>query len=335
MTIEASAPGKAVLSGEYAVLMGAPAIAMAVDRRARVRIEPAGDSVHRVTAPGVHAGAAVFRAADDGSLQWLDGAAAAEHYALLEQVWRVVRPPAEPGLALTLDTRPFFRQPGGRKLGFGSSAALATALAAALLPREAAADELYRTAAVAHRNFQDGRGSGVDVATAVHGGAIAWRMEEALAERLEWPAGLAYEVLWSGRPVSTADRLARFAATNRGASAGALVESAEAVFDAWHERSAAAVLASLRSYTAALQHFSEEHGLGVFEGGHEALLAEAKGREVVYKPCGAGGGDVGVAFAEDRAALAGFAAAAQRRGFELLAAACDPGGVQRQGVLAP
>ena len=333
MTIVASAPGKAVLSGEYAVLLGAPAIAIAVDRRAQVRIERTGNGAHRVTAPGLYPDAATFRASDDGSLQWLDGAAAADRYALLEQVWRATAPPAGPGLAFTLDTQPFFREPGGRKLGFGSSAALATALAAALLPRDAGSDDRYRTAAVAHRNFQDGRGSGVDVATAVHGGALAWRMQTAAAERLEWPAGLAFELLWSGQPASTAERLARLAGAPSGASAGALVEAAEAVLDAWHERSAAAVLESLRSYTAALRRFSDEHGLGVFEGGHEALLEEAQDLGIVYKPCGAGGGDVGIALTEDRAALAGFAAAARRRGFEPLAVAGDPRGVRREGEL--
>ena len=39
MRIRASAPGKIVLSGEYAVLDGAPAICAAVDRRAAVTIE--------------------------------------------------------------------------------------------------------------------------------------------------------------------------------------------------------------------------------------------------------------------------------------------------------
>ena len=333
MTLVTSAPGKAVLCGEYAVLMGAPAIAMAVDRRAQVRIERNGNGVHRVTAPGLYADAAAFRSGDDGSLEWQDGPAAADRYALLEQVWRAAMPPAGPGLAFTLDTQPFFREPGGLKLGFGSSAALATALAAALLPREAGIDDLYRTAAVAHRNFQDGRGSGVDVAAAVHGGALAWRMKAAEAERLEWPAGLAFEVLWSGRPASTAERLAHFAGTRHGASAGALAEAAEAVLDAWHERSAAAVLNRLRRYTAALRRFSDEHGLGVFEGGHEALLAEAQDRGLVYKPCGAGGGDVGIALTEDRAALASFAAAARDRGFEPLPVAADPRGVQREGGL--
>ena len=37
--VTASAPGKVVLSGEYAVLSGAPAICMAVNRRATVTIE--------------------------------------------------------------------------------------------------------------------------------------------------------------------------------------------------------------------------------------------------------------------------------------------------------
>ena len=335
MTIVASAPGKAVLCGEYAVLMGAPAIAMAVDRRAQVRIEHTGNDVHRVTAPGLYADAATFQARDDGALEWLDGADAAERYALLEQVWRAAPPPVAPGLAVTLDTQPFFREPGGRKLGFGSSAALAASLAAALLPREAGIDDLYRAAAVAHRNFQDGRGSGVDVAAAVHGGALAWRMETAEAERLEWPAGLAFEILWSGQPVSTAERLARIANNRRGASAGAFVEAAEAVLDAWHERSAAAVLERLRRYTAELRRYSDEHGLGVFEGGHEALLAEAQDHGIVYKPCGAGGGDVGIALTEDLSALSGFAAAARRRGFEPLPVAGDPRGVQREGELAP
>ncbi len=41
--ITASAPGKLVLSGEYAVLDGAPAICMAVDRRARVTISASGE----------------------------------------------------------------------------------------------------------------------------------------------------------------------------------------------------------------------------------------------------------------------------------------------------
>jgi mevalonate kinase len=40
MTIVASAPGKAVLLGEYIVLDGAPALVMACERRCRAVIGP-------------------------------------------------------------------------------------------------------------------------------------------------------------------------------------------------------------------------------------------------------------------------------------------------------
>ncbi len=334
MTIEASAPGKAVLCGEYAVLDGAPAIAMAVSRRARVRVTETGDAWHRVSAPGLHPLPAVFRSDAAGSLAWRDGRGDARRFALLEQVWRAAAPPWRAGLDLVIDTRPFFREPGGPKLGLGSSAALAAALAAALCDAAASTGDLYRTAAVAHRHFQDGRGSGVDVAAAVHGGVIGYRMEAGQAERLDWPGGLYFELLWSGRPASTAGKLARLAAAPRGASADGLGDAAAAAAACWQAGRAGAILESLRAYTAALRRFSDDHDLGVFDGGHRELAGEAHGYGVVYKPCGAGGGDIGIAFAGERAALAAFAESSRSRGFEPLAAACDARGARREGGLA-
>ncbi len=331
----ASAPGKAVLCGEYAVLAGSPAIALAVDRRARVRITETRQDFHSVTATGMVAGAAAFRIADDRSIEWRDGPADAVRFALLEAVWRAVASDSRCGLELVLDTRPFFDPAGGRKLGLGSSAALAVALVAALAAAGTGLDELYRTAAAAHRRFQHGRGSGVDIAAAVHGGAIAYRMEPPTVEQLDWPAGLCFELLWSGQPASTAERLARLGGVPRGASADMLGEAAAAVLGAWREGAAGAILERLRAYTEALHRFSGDHGLGVFEGGHQALVDEAQGRGLVYKPCGAGGGDVGIVLAESRAAALDFAALARSRGFEPLRAARDPRGVQRDFRPAP
>ena len=179
--------------------------------------------------------------------------------ALLEHVWRVAAPPWREGLDFVLDTRPFFREPGGPKLGLGSSAALAAALAAALSDAAASAGDLYRTAAVAHRHFQDGKGSGVDVAAAVHGGVIGYRMEPPQVERLEWPDGLHFALLWSGRPASTADKLARLGGAQLGKSAAGLRDAAAAVLAAWKEGVAATVLEQLRRYTDTLRRFGAEH----------------------------------------------------------------------------
>ena len=52
MTRTASAPGKIVLAGEYAVLWGAPAVCMAVDRRAMATVDHRADGLCHVTTPG-------------------------------------------------------------------------------------------------------------------------------------------------------------------------------------------------------------------------------------------------------------------------------------------
>ena len=53
----ASAPGKVVLCGEYAVLDGAPAISMAVNRRALVTLIPVSGDGGTVKSIGLVAGA--------------------------------------------------------------------------------------------------------------------------------------------------------------------------------------------------------------------------------------------------------------------------------------
>lgn len=325
--LQASAPGKAVLSGEYAVLEGAPAVAMAVDRRARVRIEHTGEPQHRVSSPG-RAAAALFRAHPDGEIEWLEGAAA--EFTLVRHVWRAVRPEPGAAIALSLDTRDFRHGPGGPKLGFGSSAALAVALASALGGGKLPPAELYRKAARAHREFQGGRGSGVDIATAVHGGVIAYRMDGRV-EPAAWPAGLELAFLWSGRPVDTAAKLAQLAEARIRAdrALAALVDAAGAVHAGW-THGADAVLRSLEAYTRALLRFSADSGLGIFNSGHDALYEEASRRGLVYKPCGAGGGDVGAVFARERAALDEFVRWAAAHGFEPLTAAADGRGVTRE-----
>jgi len=82
--IMASAPGKVVLSGEYAVLDGAPAVCMAVDRRARVFVTDHDEDHHVVTALGYAESAGRFKSSN-GALEWLAGG---EEFKLVEDLWR-------------------------------------------------------------------------------------------------------------------------------------------------------------------------------------------------------------------------------------------------------
>lgn len=341
MHFSASAPGKAVLSGEYAVLQGAPAIAVALDCRARVTIEASTSGRHSVVSPGQEGNRSEFHCPERGAIEWLIDGGSNLDQELLEQVWHQVRALPAQNLALTLDTRHFYDAKSGMKLGFGSSAALAAALTAALLQAGAsrvtagAPRNILDTATAAHRNFQNGRGSGIDVATAVQGGVIGFTLRaEQRVRTLQWPAMLDFWVLWSGRPASTVDRLKKLERfrQNRSAreTAAKLIDASHDVFNAWQRGGREPVLESLRTYTSALEQFGEEHSLGIFDSGHRELTRCAEALKLVYKPCGAGGGDVGILFVPretEAALLADFAAESRRLGFRRLDRSLETAGL--------
>lgn len=323
MRITASAPGKFVLSGEYAVLDGAPAVCVAVDRRARVLIEPHDGDHCVVRAPGFSAESARF-SVDTGGLNWLDRSS---DYGLFDAVWAASQPPVASGaVGISLDTAAFRDPVSGSKIGLGSSAALAAALATAL--QALGGGGAARAAHDGHRRFQGGTGSGADVACSIAGGVIEYRMVDRQTTALAWPAGLHCSVLWSGVAAGTRDRLARFGAQPGSRPRSDLGEASKAVAAAFERRDAAAVLAALADYTRTLRRFDDAHELGIFAAGHAQLADDALGENVVYKPCGAGGGDIGVVLATSRPSLASFEDTAVRAGFARLGLSVDTRGAK-------
>lgn len=283
-TMIASAPGKAVLSGEYAVLDGAPAVCMALDRRVRVTVTPREADWSRISAPGYTSVEGFFRVVG-GTVEWLQGAA---EFALVDAVLRSIAALCERVVSIEIDSDAFRDRASGEKIGIGSSAALTVALLAALRGTE----DVYADAIDAHRRFQNGAGSGVDIATSLHGGLLEYRMEAAEVVALQWPAGLHYRLVWSGTAADTRARLAQLGGSAESKSRTALVKAAIAMAKAW--RSTTRVLEEYPAYIESLRRFSVDHGLGIFDAGHEELCTKAAAAGLVYKPCGAGGGDVGI-----------------------------------------
>src|SRR5437870_66078 len=165
----ARAPGKLFLSGEYVVLMGAPAVIAAIDRYAEVRVtlgEKPGPLVVRSLAEGTSWEAPVAR-------NEMPGGDAGVVLAALHAVAERGGVPAHLGAEVVVDSRPFLV--GERKLGLGrSSATLAAAVAAFLATRgRPTRDGILERALAANALFQVGRGSGADPAPAVHGGGWA------------------------------------------------------------------------------------------------------------------------------------------------------------------
>ena len=323
-SVAASAPGKVVLTGEYAVLDGAPAVCMAVNRRAQVTIETHDQDWHSVIAPGFSDTEGRFRAGRD-KFEWLAGG---DSYALLEQVHREVNRTAGGSLRYVLDTREFVDSEYGAKVGIGSSAALATALATAMCASIAPDIDATKIAKAAHRRFQHDMGSGVDVACSSNGGVIEYRMDGEQPLQLEWPSGLVFALLWSGVVSGTAERLSRLERVDVQPSRADLGHSAEKAATAWRDGSPQRILDACRSYTHVLQKFSVDHDLGIFDAGHAGLVDAANKMGLVYKPCGAGGGDIGIVLATDETLIASFVASTVAARFKRLDLSMDPHGAR-------
>ncbi|MDH3533523.1 MAG: hypothetical protein OEO82_11385 [Gammaproteobacteria bacterium] len=321
--VTASAPGKIVVCGEYAVLDGAPAICMAIDRRARASAWQSDAQYHTVSAPGFAAVCGKFLATA-GHFEWLE---AGDDFALVEHVWMSANLKLSGSLALKLDTRAFADAASGRKMGIGSSAALTVALTAALHEFAGKAADIALVASAAHRRLQGGAGSGIDVRCSQHGGVIEFRMHSDACKPLRWPEDLAFAVLWSGVSASTRTKLAELCARSPRPARAALAVAAERAAASWAGGSTASILKEMRAYTEALRSFSVDHDLGIFDAGH-AELADAATGDVVYKPCGAGGGDVGIVLAHSEDDIASFISAAPIGEFERLDMSVDPQGVQ-------
>ncbi len=304
-TIQASAPGKVILCGEYAVLDGAPAISMAVNRRAEVTATEDGDSRIRMIGPDRNADASLFHCVIDAA-----GFKPFEDY------------------SFTLDTSAFVDGGSNVKLGIGSSAALTVALGKALVTLENSNDDVADIAVKAHRNFQKGTGSGVDIATSIAGGLIEYQMQGNQFTSFRGPAGLVFALFWSGVAASTRERVERLTSSVAKPSRSQLAEVAASTALAWQSGDADAVIRASEQYVHALKSFSVDHGLGIFEAGHDVLVDDALTNGFVYKPCGAGGGDVGIALALDSATLDAFAKRAELVGFRRLDIGIDKIGVQ-------
>lgn len=335
--IHTSAPGKMLLLGEYAVLEGAPALVMAVERRAHVRLRANASDRHRVSAPGI--GDTALRIDGDGAVHWEGDT----RLPLLETVLRCllergVIPDAEPlqrGCDMTLDTSAFYTG-AHTKLGFGSSAGLTVALASALAVwagrgsatanRRIWLEELLHV----HRAFQGGRGSGADIAASLLGGLVDYRLQREGDElhpafrTARLPEALVCRFVWTGQPAVTGDFLQRLEGWRDAhrddyrARMDALGAIANAAADTAHalRPDCAAFLDAAAAYARALDDFGQAVGLPVFSDEHRALAKLAAEAGVVYKPCGAGGGDFGIALCDDHARMDAALEAMRRSGFE-------------------
>lgn len=260
-----SAPGKLVILGDYAVLEGAPAMVAAVNRRAAAELLPAPARESEVVS------------------------------AVLRLAGRLAFDPAQS--SIHVDTTRF-QDPDGRKLGLGSSAAVAVVAAALAGGRRD--ESVLRLALEAHREATGG-GSGVDVAASFHGGLIATRRQPAPVERLSPSVpGLHLFVLFTGESADTATLVrACRASADWGSRCAALARVAAEGIDAWRRQEIDRFLDAVSRHGRGMEDLGRAAGVTVVTEVIDAVMRRAQEVGAAAKPSGAGGGDVVVGFSRD------------------------------------
>lgn len=307
MSRGASAPGKLMIAGEYAVLEGATALVAAVSARvtaswsttARDASTPANDRSrgHR----GIPPEAALARELAEDRVGPIE-------------------------LDLDIDATDLRR--GDRKLGLGSSSAAAVAAAGAVFAHAghdvtapAVRREVLDVAMRGHRTIAP-QGSGADVAAAALGGVVRFRRDgdEVAAAVTPWPDGLHVRVIWTGVPARTSDLVARvreLEGRDRGvfdARMQALGEVAARLVDAFEAARPADVVDAAIAHHAAMAALGAAADAPIVEARLDAVARLARELGGGAKPSGAGGGDVALGFFVEATAADRFARACRAEG---------------------
>jgi len=285
-----SSPGKLVISGEYAVLYGAPALAMAVNRRADCSLLSAA------------IGEWDFKSIPEfwNTVESIEHLLSETNYF---EPARIVRWFAQYGslpkhLKVITNTTPFFTSE--QKLGIGSSAAVLVSFGLALAKLnnlKFCINELFQLYDTVNQT-----GSGIDVATSFHGGVI--RFEERIVSEVSFPDGLCFKVFYVGASVETKPMVNQFRnwfdeqpssvkQDYLGVSENVAVSMREPT----------SFLAQLTDFITVQKDLDERGRLGIWSSKHKDVERRAEDLGVVYKPSGAGGGDVGIGWACDPESL--------------------------------
>ncbi len=323
MPLSVYAPGKLVLIGEYAVLHGAPAVVAAVDRRVMVEIAPRNErsrlNMAHLDLSGLPIdGSGGHDEADHMTTDQLNQVryvrAVVDSFQRMVDFGRTTPPP----MTLTVDARPLFSD-RGIKLGLGSSAALTVAIIAGLYAHARGLrperSVLCKHALAVHRHLQGEVGSGIDVAASVYGGFMVFQHPDGAGDRLPsihkvaWPSELKLKAVWTGKPASTArllGELERFSLKKADYFQTKMVQLRDTALrgtQALKHGNAQGFIDAADNHYRLLVQLTARSGVPIVTADDEQLAAIVRNGGGVYKPSGAGGGDIGLVFTDAQSNL--------------------------------
>lgn len=312
-----SAPGKLMVMGEYAVLEGATALVMAVNRRVRLQFVPRSRPISDGSrAPGDHP-PEITTVSPEIALALRLGSAR-----LPTLDWNFLVDTS----ALQDDRR--------TKLGLGSSAAKAAA-SAAFVMQTTSPERILPLAIDAHRAVAP-NGSGADVTACVLGGLLAVSpntnpSSAPNVRRISFPDPLLWRAYFSGHSANTAkliETLRSFAGENPRAHGEAMREvrmASEKFQSGCAQQSSSLCLEAVTEHFEAMSSLGKQAKVPIIDAALDRFCRELPDCAAA-KPSGAGGGDVSIAFYNDRAAAEALDELAQKNGLQPLSIGLDQEG---------
>jgi len=300
-SVTVRAPGKLMLAGEYSVLgPSGEALVLAVHPCIQAAVEPSEHwSICRL----------------DSGQTWSEGQPIPDALSFAcSAVSSFQR--AENSVAPARVTIQSVDTLDGPKRGYGSSASVTAAVVGALHAArtgEVSKDPVLAVSLRAHREAQDGMGSGTDVAASVLGGLVHWRpallaggqAPEAQGCSMRWPGSVHMVAGYSGQSASTREHL-RVLRDHSHDHRSQLIEelrglgdAANRLISAYRIGEAQPILAAVAECHQHLAAWDEKHNFGIVTPDIQRMVSTAELLGVVAKVSGAGGGDSVLAFSDD------------------------------------
>lgn len=326
MKVFADAPGKLVLIGEYAVLENSPAIVAAVNRRATITIEKTGEDLSLLNLPHLKDSVPLYA---DGAM--IKPLVTPKSQLTTEVVNRVVSmlnriiekeitvKTAFHGVKLTIDSSDFFSTENNIKLGLGSSAAVTVGLLAAVRkhinPAWVNKNALMHVGYRQHNESQHQAGSGIDIAASVFGGVLRYKAKANAAgfspviKKVSVPEDLQMGFVWTGRPASTGsflERLKDFKINNTidyNRSMRWLIRQAQAGCQAFEQKDTKKFLQTVERFHHSLEDLGHASRIPIISNKHRRIARIVYENGGYYKPSGAGGGDFGIIFSNQKSRI--------------------------------
>ena len=243
-----------------------------------------------------------------------------------------------PFIGLELETDAFYAAELHKKLGFGSSSALTTALTKALAAAfglELTDQDIFKYALKAHRAAQGKAGSGIDIAACTYGGVLEYKIDR-IPHRVKPWKELPFAVVWTGSSASTSKMVQSVSLLKQENPLlyKNLIEQlslfSEEGINAYKEQHLDVFLSAVKKFYSALTKLGEQSNTSIISEPHRRLAELAARHNAAYKPSGAGGGDIGLLFASTKESLSRLKRETVETGYKIVDTDIAPDGVAVQ-----